>query len=189
LTGAAEHDRHDPRVAAQHPQRLRRQLAAQLQAPGAGPVLQVFQPHDHAQVRAFAAPGGDLGVVEDVAADVGEGFGLPLAGVALVVGGARGGVRFDGGGDRSEHGRIVEPATDPAARTGGVTSEVQFIDPGGRPVVGLGPVLVERLDQRGTPGLQIGRGVLPRPRPTALQPRTTSQATAAAPPVSRAHGR
>jgi hypothetical protein len=45
-------------------------------APGA--VLQVLQPDEHVQVRAPSAAGAHVGVVEHVAARVGERFGLPL---------------------------------------------------------------------------------------------------------------
>ena len=79
LALAVHHDRHHGRVAAQHPQRLRGDRAAEVQAGGAGPVLQVLQPDQHVHVRAVPAALGDVAVVEDVAAHVGQRLGLPLA--------------------------------------------------------------------------------------------------------------
>ena len=52
LALAVQHDRHHRGVAAQHPQRLRRDRAAEVQTPGAGPVLQILQPDQHVHVRA-----------------------------------------------------------------------------------------------------------------------------------------
>jgi len=54
------------------------QRAAEVEACGAGAVLQVLQPHEHVQVGAPSAAGAHVGVVEHVAARVGERFGLPL---------------------------------------------------------------------------------------------------------------
>ena len=72
------------------------------------------------------------GVVEDVAADVGEGLGLPLPGRAVVVGGARPRVRVDDRGDRVEHGGVVEPALDPAPPAGPRVRYSSLIWAGGR---------------------------------------------------------
>jgi hypothetical protein len=52
-------------------------------------VLQVFQPDQHVEVGALAAALGYVGVVEDIAADLGECVGLPLPGGAVVVAGQR----------------------------------------------------------------------------------------------------
>ena len=82
-------------------------------------MLQVFEPHQHVDVRAVSAALGHgvaSAVVEHVAAHVGQRLGLPLPGGALVVARERLGLRVDHRGDRVEHRRIVEPALDlPAA--------------------------------------------------------------------------
>ncbi len=78
LARAVQHDRDHGRVAAQHPQRLRRDRTAEVQARGPGPVLQILEPDQHVDVRAVPAALGDVAVVEDVAADLGQRLGLPL---------------------------------------------------------------------------------------------------------------
>jgi hypothetical protein len=54
-------------------------------------------------------------VVEDVAAGVGEGLGLPLPDRPMVVAGQGLGLGVDDHGDRIEHRGVVEPALDPPA--------------------------------------------------------------------------
>ena len=88
LALAVQHDRHHRGVAAQHPQRLRGDRAAEVQTPGPGPVLQVLEPDQHVHVRAVPAAVGEhrrRGVVEHVPAHVGQRLGLPLPGAAVVV--------------------------------------------------------------------------------------------------------
>ena len=83
LARAVQHDRDHRRVAAQHPQRLRRDRAAEVQARGPGAVLQVLEPDQHVHVRAApAALRARRRVVEDVAAHVGQRLGLPLRGAS-----------------------------------------------------------------------------------------------------------
>jgi hypothetical protein len=66
-------------------------------------------------------------------------------------------------GDRVEHRRIVEivePTHQPSATTAPAALQVQFVDARLGPVVGLGPVGVQHLEQPATAGLQLaGRAV------------------------------
>ena len=78
LALAVHHDRHHRRVAAQHPQRLRRDRAAEVQTCRPGPVLKVFQPDQHVHVRAVPAALRHVTVVEHVPAHIRQRLGLPL---------------------------------------------------------------------------------------------------------------
>jgi hypothetical protein len=101
-------------------------------------VLQVFEPDQHVEVGSPTAACADVAVVEHVAADVGEGFGLPLRCAALIVAGEWLGLGVDHRGDRVEHRRVVEPALELAARAVRVAGQSQLVDQGGQAVVGCG---------------------------------------------------
>ena len=146
-------------------------------ARGPGPVLQVLQPDQHVHVRAVSAALGHRRrgrVVQHVPAHVGECLGLPLAGGAVVVAGQRLRLRVDHGGDGVEHRSVVEPALQLSAAGGGAGQE-QLVDLRRWPVVRLGAVLVQRLDQRECPrcaartvcSRRSSPRSAPRPRPTA----------------------
>ena len=98
-------------------------------------------------------------VVEHIPAHVGQRLGLPLPGAAVVLGGQRRGMGVDHRGDRIEHRGVVEPALHlpPAV---GEPGQEQLVHPGRGPVVGLLTVLIQQLDQRRAPLLQLVRGVL-----------------------------
>ena len=160
LALAVEHDRHDRGVAAQHPQRLGAQRAAEVQTPGASPVLQILQAHEHVQVWAPSATEGHVGVVEHVPARVGERFGLPLRWRALVLGVDGTGLRVDHRGDRVEHRGVVEMPLQCATCSATEALQVHLVDRIRRAVVGLGSVLVQRVDQSAAPFQQL-RGRVP----------------------------
>ena len=161
LALAVQHDRDHRRVTAQHPQRLRRDRAAEVQTPGPGPVFEVVEPDQHVDVRAVPAGVGQYrgrGVVEHVAAHIGQRLRLPLPGAAVVVAGQGLGMGVDHRGDRVEHRRVVEASLHlPAA--GGEPGQEQLVHPCRGPVVGLLTVLVQQLDQRRAPLVQLVRGV------------------------------
>ena len=160
LALAVEHDRHDRGVAAQHPQRLGAQRAAEVQTRGASPVLQILQAHEHVQVWAPSATGGHVAVVEHVPARVGERFGLPLRLRALVIGVDGTGLRVDHRGDRVEHRGVVEMPLQRATCPATEALQVHLVDRIRRAVVGLGSVLVQRVDQSAAPFQQL-RGRVP----------------------------
>ena len=142
LTGPAQHDRHHRRVTGEHPQRRRTERAAEIQAGGAGPLLQIGEPDQDVQLRSpptAGGQGGGVGVVEHPAARVGQRLGLALSGGAVVLGGARRGLGVDEGGDRVEHRRVVEPAHQPAPTAAAVALQVQLVDAWLGVFVGLRP--------------------------------------------------
>ena len=101
-------------------------------------------------------------MVEHPAARVGQRLGLALSGGAVIGAGARRGVGVDEGGDRVEHRGIVEPTHQPAPAA--VALQVQLVDPRLGPIVGLGAVGVQHLQQLLTAGLQFGGRAVGDPR-------------------------
>jgi hypothetical protein len=152
LAAAVQHDGDDAGVTAQGAQRGGGGDAAEVEAGGAGAVLQVLQPDVHVDVWPVSAGGGQqigVGVVGDVAEHLGHRVGLALPERSQVVTGERGRFRVDDRGDEVVEGGVVEPALDPSAGPVGVAGEEQFVGGFGLVVVGFGPVLVERSEQIG----------------------------------------
>ena len=158
LARTVHDDGDDGGIAAQHAQRLRRHRAAEIEAGGPGPVLQIFESYQHVEVRAVSAALRDVAVVEHVAAHLGQRLSLPRPGRPVVVAGQRSGLRVDHRGDRVEHRGVVEPAPELPA-TAGQLGQEQLVGLRGRPVVGFGAVLIQQLDQRRAPVLQLRRRV------------------------------
>ncbi|MCE0767902.1 hypothetical protein LWC35_34125 [Pseudonocardia kujensis] len=102
--GAVEHDRDDGGVAGQLAQGSGGELAAELQRRGRGAPFQVLEPDGDGELGAAATGLGQPAAGEDLGADFGEGFGLPLGGAALVVGVSRRGPGIHRRGDRVERG-------------------------------------------------------------------------------------
>jgi quercetin 2,3-dioxygenase len=98
-------------------------------------------------------------VVENVAAGVGEGFGLTLPQGAVVVAVDGLGLGVDEGGDGVEQRGVVEPGFDAPAGAVRVAGEEQLVDRLGGGVVGGGAVLVQPVDQGAGPPGELGRGV------------------------------
>jgi hypothetical protein len=107
----------------------------------------------------MAAALGNVPVVEDVAADVGQRLGVTLPRGPQVV--LREGLRVgvDHCGDGVEHGRIVEPARELAAAVP-EPPQHELIHLRRRLVLGLLAVLIQQLHQVLSPAVQLGRGVL-----------------------------
>lgn len=78
----------------------------------------------------------------------------------MIIGIERLGVGVDERGDGVVERRVVEAGLEPPAGAAPVGQQVQLVDRRRRGVVGLGAVLVERVDERGAPGVQLGGGVL-----------------------------
>lgn len=101
-------------------------------------------------------------MVEDVAADLGEGLGLALGGCAVVVAGAGPRVRVDERGDGVEHGGVVEAALETptrAVRAAGEDKARWSTGEAGR----RAPRRPRRVDQLGAAGLQLLRIAVPDP--------------------------
>ena len=140
--------------------------AAEIQACGAGAALQIRQPDHHVQLRATPTARGQrggVGVGEHPTAGVGQRLGLALGGGAVILGRARCGLGVDERGDRVEHRRIVEPTHQPATAAA-VALQVQLVHPRLGPIVGLGPVGVQHLQQLLAAGLQFGGCAVGDPR-------------------------
>ena len=123
LTGPAQHDRHHRRVTGEHPQRRRGQAAAEIQAGGAGPLLQIGEPDQDVQLRSpptSGGQGGGVGVVEHPAARVGQRLGLALSGGAVIGAGARRGRRRGWRSRRTSPRRRTGRPACPHRRCGGV---------------------------------------------------------------------
>ena len=127
-----------------------------------GPVLQVLEPDQHVHLGSAPAGGGGGGGVAvggDPPEDLGHGLGLPLFQRSPVVRGQWRGLGVDEGGDLVVHGGVGEPAFQPAAAVW-VPGQAQFVAGARIAVVGAGAVLVEQVEQLGTPVAQHGRGVV-----------------------------
>nr|WP_252436187.1 hypothetical protein [Pseudonocardia humida] len=118
LAVAVEDDGDDLGVAAQCPECGGGGGATEVEAGGAGAVLQVGQGHRDRHAGAFPGGGGEDGVAVGGGepADLGEGVGVAFGGAARVLGGARGGFGVDDGGDHGVADGVGEHSADlPAA--------------------------------------------------------------------------
>ncbi len=101
-------------------------------------------------------------MLEHVSARVGQRVGLPLCRRAVVLGRARFGLRVEEGRDGVEHRGVVESADQPPTAADAIAVQAQFVDRD-LPVVGLRAVGVQRLDQLGAAGGELGRGAFAAP--------------------------
>ena len=182
LALAVEHDRHDRGVAAQHPQRLGAQRAAEVQARRRGPGSP-----DPPGARARSG----VGAVRHRAGTSAWSSTYPHASAsasacrlrlrALVVGVGGTGLRVDHRGDRVEHRGVVEMPLQCATGPATEALQVHLVDRIRRAVVGLGSVLVQRVDQSAAPLQQLRRACTGRRGPPArLRHPTRPWATTAA---------
>jgi len=149
---------HRTGVATEHPQRGRGGDAGEIEAGGPRPVLQVFEPDQHVHVGPPPAGGGqDVGVavIGGVREDLGHGLGLSPPKRPRVVLGQRCGLGVQQGGEDLEHGGVVDPPLDPPARPVRMPRQEELVGLGGLPVVGLGTVLIQQIQQLCAPGAQL----------------------------------
>ncbi|MEJ3658455.1 hypothetical protein WEH80_36405 [Actinomycetes bacterium KLBMP 9759] len=140
LPFAAHHDRDDCGVASEHPHITGGEVAGEVQGGGGpGALLQLRQRDVHGEAGPVSAGCGDVAVVEDEPADVGQGVGLALLRAALVITGGRLGFRVDQGGDLVEQDRVVEPALDHTAGRSGWRVMVTSFTSASSSLSGSGP--------------------------------------------------
>ena len=117
-----QHDRHDGRVAAQHPQRLGDRMPPKSRHAARARFSRSSSRTSTLTWGRWPPQPGPSRVVQHVPAHVGQRLGLPLPGRAVVVAGQRLGLRVDHRSDRVEHRGVVEPALELAAAGRGPAS-------------------------------------------------------------------
>ena len=109
---------------------------------GAGPVLQILQPHHHVHLRAEPTRVGHQAVGAWSSTHPHTSANASAArspGGAVVIAGQRLGLRVEQRGNRLEHGRVVEPPLDPPTTARRLRVINTSFTPGGGPSSGGSP--------------------------------------------------